>query len=390
MHHAGMSRFLVVATAGAGGDLQPLVAAAMALRSRGHETPFLGDSSVERSLAPLGVDVQALPTSLDLGPRLGGAIREAMAASGGDLGAAGPLVERAMAAWAEEMASAVSPAVAWQRPDAVVTSLFGVEVLKEARLTCPWAVINSTFYVGPNPPRPVTEDIGPRAVPLLSRYARLVDSADMVLHATDQVFDFSFDGLPPRHHYTGPLGLWEPPAALPAYLDEPGDPWVLVSISSQRQDDLPLAEAALAALADRPVRVLLTVGPDHRPEEISTSPANAHIEQTVPHSAVLKRGRLLIGHAGHGTVMKALWEGRPMVLMPWGRDQPGVAARAKSLGVAEIVLRGEDSKPALMDAIDRALAGTEMQQAAAPHSARLHLTDPPGVAAALLESLPGR
>jgi hypothetical protein len=44
----------------------------------------------------------------------------------------------------------------------------------------------------------------PRAVPLISRHARLVESADIVLHATDQVFDFSFDGLPPRHHYAGP------------------------------------------------------------------------------------------------------------------------------------------------------------------------------------------
>ena len=382
-----MSRFLVVATAGAGGDLQPLVAAAMALRSRGHETPFFGDSSVERSLAGLGVEVHALPSSLDLGPRLGDTIREAMLATGGDLGAAGPLVERAMAAWAEEMASAISPAAAGQRPDAVVTSLFGVEVLTNARLNCPWAVVNSTFYIGPNPPRPVEQDIGPRAVPLVSRYARLVESADMVLHATDNVFDFSFKGLPPRHHYTGPLGLWEPPRNVPSYLDEPGDPWVLVSISSQRQDDLPLAEAALGALADRPVRVLLTIGPEHRPEEMSIRPSNARIEQTVSHSAVLKRGRLLIGHAGHGSVMKALWEGRPMVLMPWGRDQPGVAARAKSLGVAEIVLRGDDSQSALREAIDRALASTEMQQAAATQSARLQMTDPPGVAAALLESL---
>jgi UDP:flavonoid glycosyltransferase YjiC (YdhE family) len=383
-----VSRFLVLATAGAGGDLQPLVAAAMALRRRGHETPFLGDSSVERSLAGLGVEVQALPSSLDLGPRLGDTIREAMAATGGDLGAAGPLVERGMAAWAQEMASVISPAAAQQRPDAVITSLFGVEVLKDTRLTCPWAVVNSTFYIGPNPPRPIGQDIGPRAVPLVSRYAKLLESADMVLHATDKVFDFSFEGLPPRHHYTGPLGLWEPPRSIPSYLDEPGDPWVLVSISSQRQDDLPLAEAALGALADRPLRVLLTLGPEHRPEEISIRASNARIEQTVSHSAVLKRGRLLISHAGHGSVMKALWEGRPMVLMPWGRDQPGVAARAKSLGVAEIVLRGEDSKAALTAAIDRALASTEMQQAAATHSARLQLTDPPGLAAALLESLP--
>ena len=50
------------------------------------------------------------------------------------------------------------------------------------------------------------------------------------------------------------------------------------------------------------------------------------LEQTVSHSAVLERGVLMVSHAGHGSVMKALWHGRPMVLVPWGRDQ----ARSRS------------------------------------------------------------
>src|SRR5579885_1529430 len=180
-----MSRFLVVATAGAGGDLQPLVAAALALRERGHETVFAGDRSVEAVLNGLGLDVRVLPPELDLGPRLVGAIRDAMAASGGDLVAAGPLVEQGLAAWAQDVAPAVGHSLSELRPDAAITSLFGVEVLQQAAPSCPWAVINSTFYVGPNPPRPLEQDIAPRAIPLLRRYAGLLDSAAMVLHATD-------------------------------------------------------------------------------------------------------------------------------------------------------------------------------------------------------------
>jgi UDP:flavonoid glycosyltransferase YjiC (YdhE family) len=285
------------------------------------------------------------------------------------------------------VAVSVSRLVSEIRPHAVVTSLFGVEVVRETAPPCPWAVVNSTFYIGPNPPRPLEQDFGPRAIPLVRRYALLIDSADVVLHATDRVFDFSFDRLPPGHHYAGPLGLWEPPIEAPAYLAEPGDPWVLVSISSQLQDDVTLAEAALAALADKPVRVVLTIGPGHRPEEISVRPRNAHVEQTIPHSAVLRQGVLLVSHAGHGSVMKALWEGRPMVLMPWGRDQPGVAARAQALGVAAVVPRGPDPRTALAEAIERVLGSPQMQTSAAGHSARLQATDPPAVAASLLESL---
>src|SRR3989441_6017534 len=241
-----MSRFLIVATGGAGGDLPPLIAAAQALRERGHETSFIGDAAVDRALFGLGLEVQVLPAELNLGPRLAGAVREAMTRSGGNLKAAGPMVERALAAWAKEVAGPVGQAIVQLRPDAAVTSLFGVEVMKEADLSSPWAVVNSTFYVGPNPPRLVEEDIGPRAIPLILRYARLIEAADMVLHATDPVFDFSFDRLPARHHYVGPLGLLEQRLATPSYLEAPGDPWVRVSIISELQADLPFYEAACA------------------------------------------------------------------------------------------------------------------------------------------------
>jgi UDP:flavonoid glycosyltransferase YjiC (YdhE family) len=382
-----VSRILFVATAGAGGDLQPLVGAALGLRERGHDAVFLGDRSVDRVLRDVGVATEMLPPALDLGPRLAGAVREAMAATSGDLAAAGPIVQQRMAAWAQETAEPVAAAVRRHRPAAIVTSLFGVELLAIVAPTCKWAVVNSTFYIGPDPPRPVEQDLGPRALPLLTRYAALLEAPDLVLHATDRIFDFSFDRLPPRHQYVGPLGIWEQPSELPGYIAEPGDPWVLVSISSQLQDDIPLARTALAALADRPVRVVLTVGPDHDPEEMGAVPANARVERTISHAAVLGQGAMLVSHAGHGSVMKALWYGRPMVLVPWGRDQPGVAARAAALGIAEVVSREDASTQTLTAAADRALASETMRAAAAQHAARLQATDPQAVTGALLETL---
>ena len=382
-----MGRILVVATAGAGGDLQPLLGAALGLRSRGHETVHVGDRSVQRVLAELQQETEVLPSDLDLGPRLAGSIRDAMAATNGDLAAAGPLVQERMAVWAQQAAQPVAAAIRRHRPALVITSLFGVEVLAVASPPCPWVVVNSTFYVGPHPPRPPERDFGPRALPLLSRYAALLEAADLVLHATDQVFDYSFDRLPAHHRYVGPLGIWEPPGGAPGYLDQPGDPWVLVSISSQLQDDMPLATDALAAVARYPVRVLLTVGPDHDPGEVGSIPANGRVVRTISHAAVLERGRLLVSHAGHGSVMKALWYGRPMVLVPWGRDQPGVAARASALGVAVVVPREAASVDALSEAVDRALADERMNAVCRDQSARLQATDPPADAARLLEGL---
>jgi UDP:flavonoid glycosyltransferase YjiC (YdhE family) len=384
---AGSGRVLVVATAGAGGDVQPLVAAALALRSRGHDVSFVGDRSVERTLRAANVATEVLPRELDLGPRLVAAIGDAMAATGGDLAAAGPLVRERMTLWSQEVAVPVGAIVRERVPAVVVTSLFGVEVLNAIAPSCPWAVVNSTFYVGPNPPRPLEEDFGPRAIPLVAGYASLLESADLVLHATDPVFDLSFDRLPEHHRYVGPLGIWEPPGEYPEYLTVPGDPWALVTISSQLQDDVPLAEAALDALASRGLRVVLTLGPDHDPAELGFVPENARVERTVSHAAVLERAALLVSHAGHGSVMKALWYGRPMVLVPWGRDQPGVAARAAALGVAEVVEREDASAEALSTAIDAVLDNEAMHEEAERLGARLRATDPPGRAAELLETL---
>lgn len=380
---------MIVATAGAGGDLPPLAGAAVALRERGHEVLFVGDGTVERSLRPVGLSGHILPPEVDLGPRLIAAVRDAMATTSGDLAAAGPIVQERMTGWAREAARPVSDAVREMQPDVVLTSLFGVEVLEIVSPACPWVVVNSTFYVGPNPPRSMEDDWGPRAIALLAHYAARLDAADLVLHASDRVFDLGFDGLPPRHHYVGPLGIWEPPSDPPAYLAEPGDPWVLVTISSQLQDDLPLAEAALGSLADEPVRVLLTVGPDHDPDEVAAT-RNARIERSVSHAAVLEHGRLLVSHAGHGSVMKALWFGRPMVLVPWGRDQPGVAARAAALGVAQIVSPDEAAAGGIAAAVRRALSDRSLLAAAMRQRDRLRATDPPGTAAELVEGLLGR
>src|SRR5207244_5475428 len=124
------------------------------------------------------------------------------------------------------------------------------------------------------------------------------------------------------------------------------------------------------------LRVVLTVGPDHDPAALGSVPANARVERTISHAAVLEDAALLVSHAGHGSVMKALWHGRPMVLVPWGRDQPGVAARAAALGVAAVVPREEATPEVISAAIDRVLDDEGMKEASRRQSERLSATDP--------------
>jgi UDP:flavonoid glycosyltransferase YjiC (YdhE family) len=380
-----MKRILVLATAGAGGDLQPLLTVTHKLAHRGYALVFCGDSLVAAAVHALGIEPVITPPEHDLGPRLSAAIQDALAL-GLDPAAQGDFVQRRLALWSAEFAPAVQRLITEHHPDFLLTSLFGVSV---AALACvkdniAWSVINSTFYIGPNPPRPLESDFAPRAVPLMRYFARFLATAQQVLHATDQIFDYDFTHLPKHHHYVGPL-IWEADAPTPGYLAEPGDPWVLVTISSQLQDDIPLARAALKVLADQRVRVILTLGDGHQLAELGAIPANARVERYIPHSKVLTHSQLLISHAGHGSVMKALWYGVPMVLMPWGRDQPGVAARAERLGVAKAIARDRVTDERLADAVQGALADEHMREAVGAAARRLRAQDPVATACEFLE-----
>jgi len=75
-----------------------------------------------------------------------------------------------------------------------------------------------------------------------------------------------------------------------------------------------------------------------------------------------------------------------------GRRKVNLGDRAQSrqfrqLGVAEVGQRGDGADLALAAAVDRALSSNRMREQAAGYAARLQATDPPAVAAALLESL---
>ena len=380
-----MKTILVLATAGAGGDLQPLLTAALALRERQHRLVLLGDASVSAAVTGLGFEMVTAPPDHDLGPRLVATIKAGL---GQDPAEQGQRIEALLERWSSELATIVQALIRQHPPDLLVTSLFGVGIaqLAAADAQLPWCVVNSTFYVGPHPPRVLESDFSARAVPLMRYFISKLGSAEQVLHATDRVFDYNFTNLPARHHYVGPL-IWEAPSSLPAYWSELAGPWALVTLSLQEQDDLPLAQAALDVLASQPLQVALTIGNSHQPDELKRVPTNAHVEQYLPHSAVLERGRLLVSHAGHGSVMKALWHGVPMVLVPWGRDQPGVAARAEHLGAAVVVERNQLSPETLSAAIQAVLADRQFQAAAQQTAQRLRAQNPAAIACDWLEQV---
>ena len=69
---------------------------------------------------------------------------------------------------------------------------------------------------------------------------------------------------------------------------------------------------------------------------------------------MLQHASAVVTHAGHGTAIKALAHGVPVVAMPIGRDQPDVAARVVASG-AGLRLRPEASSDKIATAVGRVL-----------------------------------
>jgi UDP:flavonoid glycosyltransferase YjiC (YdhE family) len=200
-------------------------------------------------------------------------------------------------------------------------------------------------------------------------------------------FDFPPHQLPEHHHYIGPL-WWEPPAQAPAYLETSGDPWVLATLSSKAQPgEQDLVESVARVLGRQPVRAVMTVRTPHTFAGGEPLPSNIYVEAYVAHAAVLQQSRLFLSPAGHGAVMKALYYGVPMVLIPLGSDQPGVAARAEHLGVAQVISRAECTDERLKLAIHEVLNRPKYRQQAQVVSRRLQSSDPVSIACDLIARL---
>jgi MGT family glycosyltransferase len=89
------------------------------------------------------------------------------------------------------------------------------------------------------------------------------------------------------------------------------------------------------------MQVVLSVGRNVDLNDLGPIPANSIVVQTAPQIELLKRATLCITHAGLNTTLEALAQGVPMVAIPIGYDEPGVASRISHHGVGEFVEIGD-------------------------------------------------
>jgi UDP:flavonoid glycosyltransferase YjiC (YdhE family) len=171
---------------------------------------------------------------------------------------------------------------------------------------------------------------------------------------------------------------WDrPAAALPEWWGDGDAPLVYVtfgSVAGGMEMTAHVFAVALDAVAELPVRVLLTVGHGADLDALPPLPANVHVERWVSQADVLARATAVVGHGGSGTTLGTLAAGLPQVVVPLFADQPFNAERVEALG-AGLTVQPPDAA-AIRDALRRVLADGSFRAAAERLAAELRSQAP--------------
>lgn len=222
----------------------------------------------------------------------------------------------------------------------------------------------------------------------LASFDRLTSSANRVVAYTAEPFEYAHGDWPDNVRLVGP-GTWEPPASAERLAVEgvtagSTRPLVLVTCSTEFQDDGSLIQTALSALEGEDVDVVATtaaVDPG-----LFRAPANATVLRYAPHGPLLRRATAVICHGGMGITQKALAAGVPVCVVPWGRDQLDVGRHVEIAGAGVTLPRGRLGVEALRAAVRRTRS---MRPGAERVAKGFTASGGPMAAAAVLEELLG-
>ncbi|MBT9557330.1 MAG: glycosyltransferase [Myxococcales bacterium] len=366
---------VLVYTSPARGHLYPLLPTLLELKARGHRVHVRTLSGEVAGLLRLGIEASPILPSIE-GTELD------------DWKAKSPLqaVGRTFTTWLERAAHEVADlraAIAACAPDVLYVDVNAWGALAAAEASgLPFAVFSPYFLnvrAKGRPPfglglMPTTgvfgriRDAVVRAVagiatrpylrrlnalrrglglPSLASFEQLTSPADRVIAYTAEPFEYGHGGWPDNVRFVGP-GIWEPPAA-----DElPGTrALVLVTCSTEFQDDGALIATALAALEAEDVDVVATTAALD-PIQFR-APANATVLRYAAHGPLLRRAVAVICHGGMGITQKALAAGVPVCVVPFGRDQFDVGRHVEHAGAGVTLTRARLSAQALRDAVHR-------------------------------------
>jgi MGT family glycosyltransferase len=176
-----------------------------------------------------------------------------------------------------------------------------------------------------------------------------------VISQTPKEFDFPTSSWPTQFHYAGPFHDGEGREQTPFPWEKlTGKPLVYASMGTLvngLENVYRTILKAVEALAG--IQLVISVGHNVDLKQLEPIPSNAIVVRKAPQIELLKRAVLCITHAGLNTALESLAQGVPMVAIPMGYDQPGVAARIAHHGVGEFIEFDELTAERLSEIIQR-------------------------------------
>jgi MGT family glycosyltransferase len=160
-----------------------------------------------------------------------------------------------------------------------------------------------------------------------------------VITQTPKEFDFPGISWPAQFHYAGPFHDSEGRRRIPFPWEKlTANRFIYASLGTLVNGMEYVYKTILEAVGRLPdVQVALSVGKNVHLDSVGQIPSNVIVVHTAPQLDLLKRASLCITHAGLNTTLESLGQGVPMVAIPIGYDQPGVAARIAHHGVGEFL-----------------------------------------------------
>jgi UDP:flavonoid glycosyltransferase YjiC (YdhE family) len=375
---------VIVNVAGGYGHLYPLVPLAHALASAGHDVLVAAPLHVGRAVEEVGLEALPLPEGAE--PSDAFLVRQAV----------NDPSDRRRAALARYLAMAVLQVPALQeaardwQPDVLIReSTAWAAWLTGELLDLPVVVVD----VVPSPTKMLSATVGRLFADARAQVGLPPDPGLTTLLQWLHVVAAPPEWLPaasvgPTTHLFRPPE--DPPATVrsPAWLDalDESRPLVYVTLGTVVNRTPGAFELIFEGLANLPVNVVATVGPDVDPRSFGSLPSHIRVERFISQAAVLPRAAAVVCHAGYGSLMGALRHGVPVVTVPLANaDGAANAARVRALGVGIEIPEGGRSAEAVQNSVRAVLAETTYQESARRLARSMEALPPLAAASSLVE-----
>ncbi len=159
----------------------------------------------------------------------------------------------------------------------------------------------------------------------------------------------------------------------PALRDEPplslttdNHPLIYISLGTVNNDNLAFYQQVINIFADKPVKVILSIGKQVQIDDLGVIPDNIHVFDSVPQLQVLNMADVFVTHGGMNSIQEAIYFGVPMVVFPQQTEQLVNGRRIQEIGAGLVIgdhrPYGQVSIKTLQDAIERVLSNAHFRE----------------------------